>query len=153
MRCKSDAHSMKRSRSSTQTSSDAGFSLMEVLIALLILSLVVSLTAPRVLGYLGKAKGQTAGVQIENLKSALDLFLLDTGRYPTEQEGLSVLGISGATIPGWAGPYLDGTEAPLDPWGNAYIYERSQTGFGVVVYSLGRDQEEGGQGEDADIGR
>ncbi len=67
---------------------EAGFSLMELLVALVILALVMGIVAPRVIGYLSRAKSQTAEAQVRNIKGALDLFLIDVGRYPTENEGL-----------------------------------------------------------------
>jgi general secretion pathway protein G len=116
-----------------------GFSLMEVLIALLILSLVVSVTGPRFIGYLSRAKVQTADVQIENIEAAADLFLLDTGRYPSEAEGLEILVRNTTNVPGWSGPYLKDGEIPLDPWGAPYQVKRAPSGLGIEVYTLGPD--------------
>ncbi|WP_300392678.1 type II secretion system major pseudopilin GspG [Henriciella sp.] len=129
----------------------AGFSLMELLVALVILALVMGVVGPRVIGYLSRAKSQTADVQIENIKASLDMFLLDVGRYPTAEEGLSALIEPVLAAPGWAGPYLDEDTVPADPWGNAYRFE-VEGGMKAKVYSLGRDGAEGGEGEDADIG-
>jgi general secretion pathway protein G len=132
----------------------AGFSLMELLVALVILALVMGIVAPRVIGYLSRAKSQTAEAQVKNIQGALDLFLIDVGRYPTESEGLKALIEAPAGSAGWAGPYLDDSEdVPLDPWGNAYLYTSTEDGLRVRVFSLGRDGTEGGTGEDADIGR
>lgn len=132
----------------------AGFSLMELLVALVILALVMGIVAPRVIGYLSRAKSQTAEAQVKNIQGALDLFLIDVGRYPTENEGLQALIEAPAGSAGWAGPYLDDEEAvPLDPWGNAYLFSSTEDGLRVRVFSLGRDATEGGAGEDADIGR
>jgi general secretion pathway protein G len=131
----------------------AGFSLMELLVALVILALVMGIVAPRVIGYLSRAKSQTAEAQVKNIQGALDLFLIDVGRYPTESEGLKALIEAPAGSTGWAGPYLDNDEVvPLDPWGNPYLYTSTEGGLRVRVYSLGRDGVEGGTGEDADIG-
>ncbi len=71
--------------------SQGGFSLMELLVALVILALVMGIVAPRVIGYLSRAKSQTAEAQVKNIQGALDLFLIDVGRYPTESEGLAAL--------------------------------------------------------------
>ena len=131
----------------------AGFSLMELLVALVILALVMGIVAPRVIGYLSRAKSQTAEAQVKNIQGALDLFLIDVGRYPTENEGLKALIEAPAGGAGWAGPYLDDSEeVPLDPWGNPYLYTSTEDGLRVRVFSLGRDGAEGGTGEDADIG-
>lgn len=130
----------------------AGFSLLELLIALVILALIMGLVGPRLLGYLSRAKSQTASAQIENLEGALDLFLLDVGRYPSEQEGLNALITAPDRIRGWNGPYLDEDEVPLDPWGNGFHYAIVADRTKPRVYSFGRDNAEGGEGEDADLG-
>lgn len=132
---------------------EAGFSLMELLVALVILALVMGIVAPRVIGYLSRAKSQTAEAQVKNVQGALDLFLIDVGRYPTETEGLKALIEAPAGAAGWAGPYLDEEVMPVDPWGRDYFYSSTEDGLRVRVYSLGRDGTEGGSGEDADIGR
>jgi general secretion pathway protein G len=132
---------------------EAGFSLMELLVALVILALVMGIVAPRVIGYLSRAKSQTAEAQVKNIQGALDLFLIDVGRYPTENEGLKALIEAPAGAAGWAGPYLDDEAMPVDPWGKDYYYSSTEDGLRVRVYSLGRDGTEGGTGEDADVGR
>ncbi len=132
---------------------EAGFSLMELLVALVILALVMGIVAPRVIGYLSRAKSQTAEAQVKNIQGALDLFLIDVGRYPTENEGLKALIEAPAGAAGWAGPYLDEEMMPVDPWGKDYFYSSTDDGLRVRVYSLGRDGTEGGTGEDADVGR
>ncbi len=131
----------------------AGFSLMELLVALVILALVMGIVAPRVIGYLSRAKSQTADIQVENIETTLDKFSLDVGRYPSESEGLKALVEAPPGVVGWFGPYFDEEFVPLDPWGREYLYELAEDGQRVRVYSLGRDGTEGGTGEDADIGR
>lgn len=133
-------------------SAQAGFSLMELLVALVILALIMGVVGPRVVGYLSRAKSQTADVQIENIKASLDMFLLDVGRYPTEEEGLAALIEPKSTAAGWAGPYMDEETVPTDPWGQPYHYEVVRGSMTPKVYSFGRDNAEGGEGEDADIG-
>lgn len=132
---------------------DAGFSLMELLVALVILALVMGLVAPRVIGYLSRAKSQTAEAQVKHMQAALDLFQIDVGRYPTEGEGLEALMTPPPGAIGWAGPYLDEEALPADPWGRPYLYSSTEDGLRVRVYSFGRDGTEGGSGEDADVGR
>lgn len=128
---------------------DGGFSLMELLVVLGILALLAGFVGPRVVGYFARAKGQTAVTQIESLRAALDLFLLDTGRYPNPREGLGALVADPGNLPGWRGPYL--AEAlPVDPWGNPYRYRITREGR-VEIASLGADAAEGGEGEAADI--
>ncbi|MFN3312445.1 MAG: type II secretion system major pseudopilin GspG [Hyphomonas sp.] len=130
-----------------------GFSLMELLVALVILALIMGVVGPRVIGYLSRAKSQTAETQVRLIQSALDLYLIDVGRYPTPEEGLQALVAAPANAPGWSGPYLDEEQVPADPWGRPYLYTSGSDGLRVRVYSLGRDGAEGGTGEDADIGR
>lgn len=131
----------------------AGFSLMELLVALVILALVMGIVAPRVIGYLSRAKSQTAEAQVKNIQGALDLFMIDVGRYPTESEGLAALVVAPAGAVGWSGPYLEEEAVPADPWGAPYFYSSKEDGLRVRVYSLGRDGTDGGAGEDADVGR
>ena len=89
---------------------------------LTIISLILGLIGPRVLNYLGELRVKTAKLQIESFGSALDLFFLDAGRYPTTSEGLNALvqRPSGAQV--WTGPYLKNGKLPVDPWGNPYQY-------------------------------
>lgn len=129
-----------------------GYSLVELLVVLVILALLVGLVAPRVIGYLGRARSQTAEVQIKSLETSLDMFLVDTGRYPTPEEGLDALLRNNGDILGWSGPYLQDETVPLDPWGRAYHYTLSENGQGVRVFTLGADGADGGDGENADVG-
>jgi general secretion pathway protein G len=101
---------------------DAGFTLIELLVVLAILSLLVGVVAPRVIDYFSRSKTDIARLQIDQLGSALDLFRLDVGRYPTSQEGLGGLVARPGTAASWAGPYLKGTSVPADPWGRPYQY-------------------------------
>ena len=130
----------------------SGFSLLELLVALVILALIMGLVGPRMLGYLSRAKSQTASAQIDNLEGALDLYLLDVGRYPTEEEGLAALVESPGAIRTWNGPYLEADEVPRDPWGEPYRYAMSPEKKKPSVYTLGQDNTEGGEGENADLG-
>ena len=128
-----------------------GVTLLELLIVLVILGMLAGLVAPRVLRYLGGAKVDTARLQIDSLGAALDLFVLDTGRYPTTQEGLEALVVQPAGAENWNGPYTKGTRLPLDPWGNAYIYSYPGERNVYDLVSLGADNGEGGEDEDQDI--
>lgn len=141
-----------RGAQSRKPTRDAGFSLIELLVVLSILALLAGVVGPKVIGYFGRAKTQTAATQIEGLGAALDLYLLDTGRYPTEREGLAALVSAPGAAAGWRGPYLDDGALPLDPWGNAYRYALVDTGRPRIT-SLGADGREGGEGEAADIAR
>ncbi|MCQ8186499.1 type II secretion system major pseudopilin GspG [Parvularcula maris] len=129
-----------------------GFTLVELLVVLVILALLASLIAPRVTGYLGKARSGTARTQIEQLSTALELYNVDMGRYPTEQEGLEALVKAPAGgAQGWDGPYLGKAELPLDPWKREYRYRTSSTGIPYDIYTLGSDDAEGGEGDAADV--
>ena len=131
---------------------DQGFSLMELLVALVILALIVGLVAPQVLGYLGKAKSQTADVQIKNLQTSLSLYLVDMGSYPSASDGLDALVKAPAGSAKWRGPYVDGATVPLDPWEHPYRYEPSSNGAKPRIFTLGADDAPGGEGDNADVG-
>ncbi len=131
---------------------DQGFSLMELMIALVILALIVGLVAPQLMSYLGRAKGQTADVQIKNLETSLSLYLVDMGSYPSASDGLDALVKAPPGSAKWRGPYVDGDAVPLDPWEHPYHYEPSTTGGKPRIFSLGADDAPGGDGDNADIG-
>lgn len=131
---------------------EAGFTLVELLVVLVILVLIASIIGPRVVGYLGSSRSKTAQVQIGSMVTAVELFRIDVGRYPTSAEGLQALVKPVGSIAGWNGPYLAKPEVPSDPWGRPYIYEKKTDaagGFRIMTY--GSDGKEGGTGEDADI--
>lgn len=129
---------------------NSGVTILEILVVLAIIALLASIVAPRVIGQLGKAKSQAAALQINNLVAAVQLFYIDTGRYPSEAEGLPALFIS-ANTDGWNGPYLDKASALQDPWARDYIYSLGDAGTGFTIISLGKDGALGGIGEDKDL--
>jgi len=129
---------------------EAGFTLIELMIVLFILGLLAALVAPRLMGRVEKAKQKTAQTQIQLLKTALDLFHLDIGRYPTTEEGLKVLKEKPQNLPGWSGPYLD-KAIPNDPWGRPYVYRSPGDHGPYDLSSLGADGAPGGEGENQDI--
>ncbi len=129
---------------------DAGFTLVELLVVLAIIALIAGLVAPQVLRYLGSARVEAASAQIKNIGSALELFYIDNLRYPTTEEGLSVLSTAPSqSADRWNGPYIRNADELRDPWGHPYNY--SNDGHIVTVESLGRDGVKGGTGEDQDI--
>ncbi len=138
--------SPRRSRSE-----EAGFTLVEMLVVITIIGLIMALVAPRVLGYLSESKAKAAKIQIESFGSALDLFYLDSGRYPTGSEGLVVLVQRPGNAPAWNGPYLKGGVVPADPWGNAYVYRAPGQHGAYEILSYGSDGQEGGTGTASDI--
>ncbi len=129
---------------------EAGFTLLELLVVVIILGLLASLVAPKFFGKLGMSRQKTAKAQIELLGSALDEFRLDNGRYPTTEEGLEALRKNPGDLPNWSGPYLP-KPVPKDPWGRPYIYKSPGEHGPYDLYTLGRDGQPGGEGEDADI--
>lgn len=128
-----------------------GFTLVELLVVLAIIGLVAALVAPRVLNYLSTAKVETAKVQIKNLQSALELYSLDVGSFPSADDGLAALAKQPADAANWHGPYLKGADELLDPWGHKYVYVAPSGDNEAVVRSLGRDGKEGGTDLDEDI--
>ena len=133
----------------------AGFTLLELLIVLVIVALLAGLVGPRLLDRLDSSKQTTAEVQVRMLRTALDTFRLDIGRYPTTDEGLALLAAP-PTDPElrarWRGPYLEGA-LPNDPWGHPYNYAYSAAGNPPFsLYSFGADGKQGGEGNDKDIG-
>jgi len=141
----------RKSRQQRARDGEAGFTLIEMLVVITIIGLIMALVGPRVLNYLSDSKVKAAKIQIESFKSALDLFYLDTGRYPSSSEGLDALVHSASNITAWNGPYLKGGTVPEDPWGHAYTY-RSPGEHGTYdIISLGSDGQQGGTGDAADI--
>jgi general secretion pathway protein G len=125
--------------------------LVEVLVVITIIALIMGLIGPRVLNYLTESKAKAAKIQIESLASALDLYFLDAGRYPTTSEGLGALIQHPAGTNGWNGPYLRGNAVPNDPWGRPYVYRSPGQHGPYDIISYGADGQEGGTGAGADI--
>jgi general secretion pathway protein G len=130
---------------------ERGFTLVEILVVITIIGLIMALVGPRVLNYLGESKVKTAKIQIQSFGSALDLFYLDAGRYPSSSEGLSLLVAPVGGITAWNGPYLKGGAVPNDPWGKPYVYRSPGEHGPYDVLSYGADGREGGVGTSADI--
>lgn len=129
---------------------EAGFTLVEMLVVITIIGMIMALVGPRVLNYLSESKAKAAKIQIESFSSALDLYYLDLGRYPTSNEGLIGLTRSNNQA-GWNGPYLRGGVVPNDPWGHVYVYRSPGASAPYEIISLGSDGQEGGSGTAADI--
>jgi general secretion pathway protein G len=130
---------------------ERGFTLVEMLVVITIIGLIMALVGPRVLNYLSESKAKTAKIQIQGLSSALDLFYLDAGRYPSSAEGLAALVQPPGGIGTWNGPYLKGGNLPADPWGKPYVYRSPGEHGAYDISSLGSDGQEGGTGTAADI--
>jgi general secretion pathway protein G len=128
-----------------------GFTLVELLVVITIIALIMGIVGPRVLNYLTESKAKAAKIQIESFSSALDLFFLDTGRYPNGSEGLAALVQRPGNVTSWNGPYLKGGQVPADPWGNAYVYRAPGQHGTYDILSYGSDGTEGGTGAGQDI--
>ncbi|OGW55133.1 MAG: type II secretion system protein GspG [Nitrospirae bacterium RIFCSPLOWO2_02_42_7] len=132
---------------------DRGFTLIEIMVVLIIIGLLAGIVVPRLMGRTEEAKRTKAAVQIKNFQSALDLYRLDSGIYPSTDQGLQALVEKPAVgeIPrNWKDDgYID--KIPKDPWGDNYIYLSPGVHGDYDLYSYGADGEEGGDGKDADI--
>lgn len=130
---------------------DGGYSLLEVLVVLSIIALIAAVVGPRLVGYLGKAKADTAKVQMRELANAVELYFLDNGSYPSQQSGLQALLTKPTDAKRWNGPYLTKSEGLMDPWGQAYVYKAAAAPGSFEIVSLGADGAPGGEGENADL--
>jgi general secretion pathway protein G len=128
----------------------AGFTLLELLVVIVIIGLLAGYVAPRYFAQEGKSKIQVTRAQIDSFEKALDQYRLDTGHYPTTEQGLGALVARPNSEPKWAGPYLR-KAVPNDPWDRAYIYKQPGEHDEYDLLSLGKDGQPGGTGEDADI--
>lgn len=130
---------------------EAGYTLLEVLVVLGITVLLAAVVGPRLMQYFGKAKHDTAGMQLKNIETALELYYMDVGQYPPAELGLGALVAPPNGVARWSGPYLQKADGLLDPWQQTFVYVFPGEHGNYDLYSLGRDKLEGGDGEDADI--
>ena len=127
------------------------FTLIEMLVVILILSILAALIIPRLIGRTDQAKVAKAKSDIASLTSLLEAYRLDNGKYPTTEEGLDVLRTKPSDAPNWKGPYTE-KPIPLDPWGNPYVYQSpGPNGEDFFIESYGSDGQPGGTGNAADI--
>ncbi len=131
---------------------DAGFTLIELLVVLVIIGLLASVATPPVIRYLGKAKTDTAKIQIQALSAAVDMFRLDSDRYPSTEEGLQALVTRPSSAERWNGPYVKKDSSLSDPWGQRYQYRSPGEHGDYDLFTLGADRTQGGTGENADVG-
>src|SRR5208283_2084518 len=134
---------------------DSGFTLLEIIVVVFILSLLVAIVAPKIMGKTDDAKIAETKVQIRNFETALKMYKLDNGYYPTTEQGLDALINKPATgqIPTAYrdGGYLEQHKIPMDAWGNPYVYLSPGAHGDFDIISFGADGKEGGEGKDADI--
>jgi len=146
-----DGARLRRDLDRARLRRDAGFTLLELLAVLVILGLIAAFATPQVLKYLGSAKSDAAKVQVNNLATTLDLFRLELGRYPTEEEALDALVEAPSGLDNWNGPYVKKKAMLIDPWGRPYIYRNPGEHGEYDLSSLGADGVEGGDGENRDL--
>ena len=128
----------------------AGFTLLELLVVIVIIGLLAAYVGPRYFAQIGKSETAVARAQMDALEKALDTFRIDTGHYPTTDEGLAALYAKPAGANKWDGPYLK-SAAPPDPWGRAYLYQSPGPKGDYELATYGKDGQVGGSGENADL--
>jgi general secretion pathway protein G len=138
-----------------KTTRNRGFTLIELMVVIVILGVLAAVIAPRIIGRTDEAKVTEAMVQIRNLETALKLYKLDNGDYPSAEQGLEALVTkpSAGVIPRrWRDKgYLEGRSVPKDPWGNAFFYASPGLNGDYDLVSFGADGTRGGDGFDHDI--
>ena len=133
-----------------KNNSKKAFTIIELMVVITIIGILASLVAPKFMGKLETAKIKTTKAQLEMFATALDSFNLDTGRYPTDTEGLTVLWTKTKDIRGYDGPYLP-KSVEADAWGNPYIYKTTSDDHAFNIISYGKDGKEGGEEKNEDI--
>jgi general secretion pathway protein G len=128
-----------------------GFTLLELLVVLVILGLLASMVGPQLVKHVGASKSKTAYLQIEELSMALETYRLDMDAYPPTDRGLALLVQKPPGAEKWNGPYLRKSFVPKDPWGREYRYRSPGQHAAFDLYTLGADNAEGGEGENADV--
>ena len=132
-----------------------GFTLIELLVVLVIIGILAGYIGPKILGRPEEARRTKAGLQIQAIETALKLYKLDNGVYPSTEQGLQALVEAPATgklPPKWrTGGYLENSSVPKDPWGNDFVYLSPGVHGDIDISSYGPDGEAGGEGEDADV--
>jgi general secretion pathway protein G len=129
----------------------AGVTLIEMLVVVVIIAVFAAVVGPRLLNQGDKARVVAAKQQIENFQLALGQYHLDTGGYPSTEQGLAALRVQPSGVDQWHGPYLQ-KDSPLDPWGHAYVYKfPGDHGDEPDVISYGADGQPGGTDLNSDI--
>lgn len=142
---------MKKTHSSIRyPCENRGFTLLELLVVMVIIGLLAGYVGPNYFSQIGKSEVKVARAQADALGKALDQLRLDTGHYPSMEDGLEALVTQPANEPRWDGPYLK-KGVPLDPWGNPYVFRSPGEHGEYDLISYGKDGKPGGEGEAADI--
>ena len=145
---------MKRSdrnkRTYQRTNQVSGFTLIELLIVMVIIGLLAAFIVPKLIGRVGESKLTAAKAQIELLSTAIEVYKLDTGKYPSQDTGLQSLNSKPGDVQNWKGPYMKKNKVPKDPWGTEYIYKFPGEHGDYDLFSYGADGTEGGSGENTD---
>ena len=128
-----------------------GMTLIEILVVLVLIGLVLGIVGGNYLGRGEKAKADAARIEIGQIGQTLDLYKLETGRYPSTQEGLQALVQNPSGVSNWNGPYWKKSTLPKDPWGNEYLYASPGQNTPYDIMSHGSDGREGGEGPAKDI--
>jgi general secretion pathway protein G len=127
-----------------------GFTLLELLVVMVIIGLLAGYVGPKYFSQVGKSEIKTAKAQMNAFEKALDQYRLDTGHYPTTEQGLNALMANPGGEAKWQGPYL-AKALPADPWGSPYQYRKPGEHGEFDLFSFGKDGQPGGTGEAADI--
>ena len=130
---------------------NAGFTLLELLVVLVIIGLLAGLVAPKFFGQIGKSETQVARAQIDSLEKALDQYRIDTGHYPDAAVGLTALVSKPDSETRWGGPYLK-RDVPKDPWGRDYVFRTPGAKGEFDLFTYGSDGAAGGTGDAQDVG-
>ena len=129
----------------------SGFTLIELLIVMVIIGLLAAFVVPKLIGRVGESKQTAAKAQIELISTAIEMYKLDTGKYPSQETGLQSLNTKPSDVQSWKGPYMKKDKIPKDPWGAAYVYKYPGTHGDYDLVSYGADGSEGGSGDNSDI--
>ena len=127
-----------------------GFTLLELLVVMVIIGLLASYVGPKYFAQIGKSETKTARAQMGGFERALDQYRLDTGHYPSSEQGLAALFVAPTSESHWGGPYLQ-KMPPADPWGKPYQYLMPGTHSEYDLWSLGKDGQLGGKDDAADV--
>lgn len=134
---------------------EKGFTLIELMVVIVILGILAGLIVPRIMGRPDEARQAKARLQIESIETALKLYKLDNGNYPTTEQGLQALVEApavGSPAKNWRqGGYLEKGKVPKDPWDNEFVYLSPGTHGDYDLSSRGADGEPDGEGKNRDI--